>query len=69
MRELLLSMRADRWVLPALVLWPMMASAIVWLAGRDAFRDDATSEVRRHGVDARVLTDQYSPANLLKGQP
>jgi len=53
MRDLLLSLGTDRWVLPALLLWPLLAAALVRLFGHDA--DDATNE-SRSGVDARALT-------------
>lgn len=52
MRELLLSFGTERWILPALMLWPLAAAAVVWLAGHDAPTDDRA----KTGIDARVLT-------------
>lgn len=45
-----------RWVLAALVLWPLAASLIVRIAGRDAAREDDGTDVPNDGIDARVLT-------------
>ena len=48
-------MGADRWVLPAMLLWPVIAALLVRLLGRDqtAETDGARSA---SGLDARVLT-------------
>lgn len=56
MRELLLSMDVDRWVLPAMLLWPVVAAVLVRLVGRDASRDESGVEAPSGGPDARVLT-------------
>lgn len=48
-------MRAESWVLPALVLWPLLAALLVRLAGRDASREEV-GDVPSDGLDARVLT-------------
>ncbi len=49
MRDFFLSLGAQQWVLPALVLWPLLAALPVRLLGRDP---DGESR----GIDARVLT-------------
>jgi NADH-quinone oxidoreductase subunit M len=56
MRELLLSMGVDQWILPALVVWPLVAAPLVRLLGRDRWRDEAGMEAPAGGPDARVLT-------------
>ncbi len=56
MRELLLSLGADRWILLAMLGWPIVAAAIVRILGRDTGRDDAGNEAPSGGPDARVLT-------------
>lgn len=42
---------ASAWLLPAMLLWPLLAALIVRVLGRDDSRDGASS-----GLDARVLT-------------
>ncbi len=56
MHGILLSMRADHWVLPALVLWPLLAALTVRLVGRDVSREEGNGEAPNDGLDARVLT-------------
>jgi NADH-quinone oxidoreductase subunit M len=56
MRDLLLSFGVDRWVLPALLVWPIIAAVMVRLLGRDQSRNDAGLEAPSGGPDARVLT-------------
>lgn len=56
MRELLLSLGAAQWLLPALVLLPLFAAIVVRFAGRDSSREEQGSEAPADGVDARVLT-------------
>jgi NADH-quinone oxidoreductase subunit M len=56
MRALLLSMGVDRWVLPALFAWPIVAAVLVRLLGRDVSRDDTGAEAPSGGPDARTLT-------------
>lgn len=56
MRELMLSMGVDRWVLPALLVWPMVAAVLVRLLGRDVSREETGAEAPSGGPDARVLT-------------
>ncbi len=56
MRDLLLSLGADRWVLIALTLWPLLAALVVRFAGRDASREDQGADAPNDGIDARVLT-------------
>ena len=46
MHDFLLSIGTASWVLPALVLWPLLASLAVWAIGREAGA----------GIDARSLT-------------
>ena len=55
MRDLLLSVNAMHWLLPALVTWPLVAAALVRFAGRDASQEDR-NEAPAEGVDARILT-------------
>ncbi len=54
MRDFLLSMGAANWVLPAMLLWPLVAALPVRLLGRDVSRDDSSAP--SGGPDARVLT-------------
>ncbi len=56
MRDLLLSLGATSWVLPALLLWPLIAVLPVRLLGRDTSRDERGAEAPSGGPDARVLT-------------
>ncbi len=55
MRDFLVSLGADRWILAALVLWPLLAAVVVRLAGRDAAREEQGGEVPNDGLDARLL--------------
>lgn len=56
MREFLLSVGVDRWVLPAMLAWPALAAIVVRLAGRDAVAGDAGATPKSGGMDARLLT-------------
>ncbi|MFY7921484.1 MAG: complex I subunit 4 family protein [Gemmatimonas sp.] len=56
MRDFLLSLNFDRWVLPAMLLWPMVAAVLVRVVGRDVARDESGVEAPSGGPDARVLT-------------
>ena len=56
MREFLLSISADRWILLAMIAWPIVAAAIVRVLGRDVARDESGMEAPSGGPDARVLT-------------
>lgn len=56
MRDVLLSLGIDRWVLPAMLLWPIVASVLVRLGGRDVSRDESGAEAPSGGPDARMLT-------------
>jgi len=50
MRDFLLNLGTDRWALPALMLWPLVAALGVRLLGRDAETSSGA------GIDARALT-------------
>ncbi len=56
MRNFLLSLGADHWVLLAMLLWPLIAALAVRLVGRDTSRDEDGAEAPSGGPDARVLT-------------
>ena len=56
MRDLLLSFGIERWVLPALVLWPLFAALLVRFGGRDMSRNELGAEAPSGGPDARTLT-------------
>jgi NADH-quinone oxidoreductase subunit M len=56
MRDLLLSLNADRWVLPAMIFWPILAAAAVRVLGRDVVRDSTGVRLPAGGPDARTLT-------------
>ena len=56
MRNFLLSLGADHWVLLAMLFWPLIAALAVRLIGRDTSRDEDGAEVPSGGPDARVLT-------------
>lgn len=56
MRDTLIAFGIERWILPALVLWPLVAAALVRALGRDGARDDAGTEAPADGLDARLLT-------------
>ncbi len=56
MRDFLLSIGAAQWILPAMLLWPMLAAGIVRFAGRDISRDETGTEAPSGGPDARALT-------------
>ncbi|WP_439643297.1 complex I subunit 4 family protein [Gemmatimonas sp.] len=56
MRDFLLSLNFDRWVLPAMLLWPIVAALLVRVLGRDIARDESGVEAPSGGPDARVLT-------------
>lgn len=56
MRDFLLSMGADRWLLLAMLGWPIVAAALVRVLGRDVARDEAGDEAPSGGPDARMLT-------------
>lgn len=55
MHSFLLSMGADRWVLPAMLLWPVIAALFVRVLGRDQAAH-ANGAASISGLDARVLT-------------
>jgi NADH-quinone oxidoreductase subunit M len=56
MRDTLLSLGAAQWLLPALVIWPLLAAVIVRVLGRDDSRDQTGAEAPSGGPDARILT-------------
>jgi NADH-quinone oxidoreductase subunit M len=56
MREILLSLGVDQWVLPALLAWPVLAAMLVRALGRDVQRSEDGADTRTGGPDARVLT-------------
>ena len=61
MRNTLMSMGVDQWILPALVLWPLLGAAIVRLLGQDRLApvpadSMPTDALGRGGPDARLLT-------------
>lgn len=56
MRDILLSLGVAQWVLPAMLLWPVIAAFLVRLGGRDVSRDEAGDELPSGGPDARTLT-------------
>ncbi len=56
MRDFLLSIGAANWVLPAMLLWPLVAALPVRLFGHDISRDTDGTEAPSGGPDARVLT-------------
>ena len=56
MRALLISLGAMHWLLPAMVLVPLLAALIVRFLGRDESRDDSGGEAPIGGPDARKLT-------------
>jgi NADH-quinone oxidoreductase subunit M len=56
MRDALLSMNVDRWILPAMLLWPLIAAVLVRLIGRDVLADNDGTTAPVGGPDARVLT-------------
>jgi len=56
MRDFLLSLGADRWLLLTMLAWPIVAAAVVRVLGRDTARDDDGNEAPSGGPDARVLT-------------
>ncbi len=56
MRDFLLSLGAAQWVLPAMLLWPLIAALPVRVLGRDVSRDIEGAEAPSGGPDARILT-------------
>ena len=54
MTALLNALGVAGWVLPALVLWPLLASFGVYFFGRDASREEDLSDVPNDGLDAMV---------------
>ncbi|WP_396204632.1 NuoM family protein [Gemmatimonas sp.] len=56
MQQMLLSLGVDQWVLPAMLLWPILAALTVRLVGRDVVADPAAAVAPTGGPDARVLT-------------
>lgn len=56
MREMLVALGFDQWVLPALIAWPVIAAVLVRLGGRDISRDESGAEAPSGGPDARALT-------------
>lgn len=56
MRSFLISIGVTQWVLPAMLLWPMAAAALVRFGGRDVSRNEDGTEAPSGGPDARILT-------------
>ena len=56
MRNAMLAMGVQHWVLPALLVWPVFAAGVVRLLGRDVSREDSGAEAPSGGPDARWLT-------------
>lgn len=56
MRDFLLSVGVDRWVLPAMLVWPVVAALLVRFVGRDTVADDQGISAPGAGPDARMLT-------------
>jgi len=56
MRNMLLGLGAERWILIALTMWPMLAALGVRFAGRDVSREEQGADAPNDGLDARVLT-------------
>jgi NADH-quinone oxidoreductase subunit M len=61
MRESLISLGVQHWLLPALLLWPLVGAALVWLVGRDRRPQAADTALPADalgggGPDARTLT-------------
>ncbi len=56
MRDFLLSLGVAQWVLPAMLLWPVLAAVVVRFGGRDISRNESEAEAPSGGPDARVLT-------------
>lgn len=56
MRNLLVTTGIAGVLLPALLLWPLLAAPVVYFGGRDAARDDDGTEAPSGGPDARTLT-------------
>jgi len=54
--QTLVAIGADRWLLAAMVLWPIVAALLVRVAGRDAAREEEGTDVPNDGIDARVVT-------------
>ena len=54
MRDTLLAAGVQSWLLPALLLWPLLAAALVRFLGRDPVDDSYAPD--SSGIDARVLT-------------
>lgn len=49
-------MGVDQWILPALVLWPLLAAVGVRILGRDASQEELEAAAPNDGLDARLLT-------------
>lgn len=56
MHDFLVSLGVDRWVLPVLIGWPVVAAVLVRLLGRDTSRERLGTEAPSGGPDARTLT-------------
>lgn len=56
MRTFLLAIGVDQWILPALVVWPLIAAVGVRAIGRDASQEELEAAAPNDGLDARVLT-------------
>ncbi|MFN9796802.1 MAG: hypothetical protein ACK57A_11045, partial [Gemmatimonas sp.] len=53
---MILSLNVDRWILPAMLLWPLVAALLVRLLGRDVHAEATGTAAPSGGPDARVLT-------------
>lgn len=56
MGSLLQSLAVARWILPAMLLWPVFAAVAIRAFGHDVSRDEDGAEAPSGGPDARVLT-------------
>lgn len=56
MRNMLLAAGVAQWLLPAMLVWPIVAAVIVRVLGRDVSRDEHGAEAPSGGPDARTLT-------------
>lgn len=56
MRQFLLSIGVEHWVLPALILWPLVAAFGVRAIGRDVSQEEFQAAAPSDGIDARAVT-------------
>ena len=56
MGNLLQSFAVLRWILPAMIMWPVLAAVAIRLFGHDASRNEDGAEAPSGGPDARLLT-------------